>query len=827
MADHKFTLEEILNEYSEDGKRSGIQRTKKGPISHGKLETEKLVIAATSKAPLARGRAGYREVRRSLPEDNEEKLVDIKSTISHIKAAKEATAAKESEIPELMRERFPTQQLRRGKVSFIHAAGAKQYSNTYVSQGENSYDGAVKLIEEESATEEKAVQSLHQPSIRQMQDSTRAREKQKKNRRRKTESSYAKESVTGQFSSAKEFCQQEKAPVSRRKWEEETDYYYQGKQETTSTHNLRQRVRSHAFGVDAQKRHPDNLGVIRRNLIGLRNVVFFRFAALLLLAIAGAVMAFNETMGNGTIMTLLTPRIYALVQLLMAILGIVIAFPTVKKGIWNLFRFHADSDSAAILPLIPSVIGAILAVLFPSMLQLETVHLFVPCALLALFFNVVGRLLVVRRALRNVNVIARDGQKRVLSYVSQEETAELLARGVVSDFPVVSSVRKAAGVCDIMRYTYSADMADSVCRTLVPIETGVSLLIALGMSFIRMGTDFGAEWFSFFVSLLAMLLTAGCCVASAMVVNLPLERESKKAARSDSAMMGYQSVDDFFDTNALLVEATDLFPQGSVQIQGLKVFSGAKVDEVLLDAASLVQHADSILQHAFAEMIPDQHAIRPVDDFVCKDGLGLCGWIQNRRVLFGSREMMANHNIEGLPTKTREAELVEGDGDVLYLSVSGVLSAMFSISITADEKVRQQMQALRQEKIALIIRSVDCSVTLMRLSSLFQFPEHLLKIVPTSMHHLFQRETSDVGCVSASMTVGGTGFGAASLLLGARRVRRAAQVGIILQVVSVLLGICLVMMHIVTGAYAEMTAQFFWIYHVVLTVLTAFAVRIR
>ena len=25
MADHKFTLEEILNEYSEDGRRSGIR----------------------------------------------------------------------------------------------------------------------------------------------------------------------------------------------------------------------------------------------------------------------------------------------------------------------------------------------------------------------------------------------------------------------------------------------------------------------------------------------------------------------------------------------------------------------------------------------------------------------------------------------------------------------------------------------------------------------------------------------------------------------------------------------------------------------------------
>lgn len=46
---------------------------------------------------------------------------------------------------------------------------------------------------------------------------------------------------------------------------------------------------------------------------------------------------------------------------------------------------------------------------------------------------------------------------------------------------------------------------------------------------------------------------------------------------------------------------------------------------------------------------------------------------------------------------------------MLYLSVSGVLAAMFSVRITADPKVKRQMQALRQERVALVLRSVDCS----------------------------------------------------------------------------------------------------------------------
>ena len=820
MADHKFTLEEILNEYSADGKRSGIRHTSEQPLSRGTLETEKLVNAATSERPLSRERAGYDTV--APPPENAEELVDIKSTISHIKASKAAQAAQEADAAPVLRERFPTQHLRRENVSFVNAAGAGRYQASYTETGDSGYDGAVKLMEEDTAAPQR-----HRPNVRQMEDSTRAREKKKKRRRNVPDSAYLKESVTGEFQRAEPVGTDEEPPVSRRHWEEEQDYYYQGSQQTSRFRPVRQRVRSHTFGADAEKRQPDNLELVKKTLENLRNVVFFRFIAVLVLTVAGAVLACTEVLGNGAFTALVTPRGYGIIQLALGLLGLGVMFPTVKNGLWNLLRFHADSDSMAVLPLVPALLGAVCVVISPDVLAMDTVHLYVPCALLALFCNIIGRLLMVRRALRNVNVISREGQKRVLSYVSQEETAELLTRGVLHDIPIVTAVRKADGLCDILRYSYSTDMADGLCRTMTPICGIVTLLIAVGMTLIRMGTAVGMPWISFLCSMLALLQTASCCTASALVVNLPLERESRRAAASNSAMLGYQSVDDFFDTNALLVEANDLFPKGSVQIEGMKVFSGAKVDDVLLDAASLVHHGDSMLQGAFAEMIPDVGTLLPVDEFVCEDGQGFCGWIANQRVLFGSREMMANHNIEGLPTKTREAELAEGNGDVLYLSVSGMLAALFSIRITADPHVKRQMQALRQERVALILRSVDCSVSLQRLSALFDFPESYLKIIPTSMHHLFQRETGGLGCVSASMTVGDSGFGAGALLLGARRVRRAAVIGVILLVVAGLLGMSLAMIHVVTGAYEKMTAYFFLIYHVILTVVTALAVRLR
>ncbi|MFQ9094426.1 MAG: 23S rRNA (guanosine(2251)-2'-O)-methyltransferase RlmB [Ruminococcus sp.] len=244
MADHKFTLEEILNEYSEDGRRSGIRHTSDKPLSHGTLETEKLVNAATSSRPLRQEQAGYDQVVPELSAGDEEQLVDIKSTISHIKADKAAQAARDVDAAPVLRERFPTQHLRRENVSFVKAAGAARYGASYPENGDSGYDGAVMLAEPE--TEEPA--EKHRPNVRQMQDSTRAREKNRKRRRRSPESTYLKESVTGEFQRPDARTVPEEPPASRRHWEEEKDYYYQEKQQTGSFRPIRQRVRSHTFG---------------------------------------------------------------------------------------------------------------------------------------------------------------------------------------------------------------------------------------------------------------------------------------------------------------------------------------------------------------------------------------------------------------------------------------------------------------------------------------------------------------------------------------------------------------------------------------------------
>ena len=103
-------------------------------------------------------------------------------------------------------------------------------------------------------------------------------------------------------------------------------------------------------------------------------------------------------------------------------------------------------------------------------------------------------------------------------------------------------------------------------------------------------------------------------------------------------MLGYQSVEDYYDINSVMIDASTLFPEGTINLCSIKLFSGTKIDEALIEAASLASHGNSILKDLFNDVISGkQKMLSHVENFVYEDSMGLCGWINNRRIIFPFR----------------------------------------------------------------------------------------------------------------------------------------------------------------------------------------------
>ena len=578
---------------------------------------------------------------------------------------------------------------------------------------------------------------------------------------------------------------------------------------------------------------PNQEAEIRVNINLLRYAVFFRTVSLAVLTIIGAFLAIGEssyTLLYPALSQLMTVRGYCFLHLILGLLILFITFPTVINGMRKLFHREADSDTIAAMPLIPCLLTVLATIFVPEPMQHNLVHIFLPVSSFILLMNSIGKLFIIRRATRNFALLTKNFEKYIVTCVQSETAAEELTRGVVQDYPILATIRKTKQMSDFLRHTYASDLADRFSKKLAPIVAGISLLLAAAITGIRIGVlETPAENIPFFCSVLTMLLTAGCSAGIPLTVNLPLDRASKRLCPHGCTLLGYQSVDDFYDVNSILVPAATLFPKQSITISGIKNFSGFQVEEALLDAASMVYAADSILQNAFAALVEEKDGgmLYQVEDCSYEDNLGICGWIRHRRVLLGNREMMMAHHVEGMPTKVRELEMTSGSQDVLYLSVSGVVAGMFVIDITADPMVKRQMQRLKEEQISVVVKSVDSCITLQRLTTLFGVPDSMLKILPSADNDLYEKETAPLQDVSASTIHDGSFFGTARLLLEARSIKRAATTGLLLQVIAVILGLSICIGYILVNGYDNITSQTLLFFQLVMTGLTLLTTRLK
>lgn len=834
MADHKYTVEDILSEYGgSDPKTAPAAKT-----PSGKLEMHRM-LSRTSSASSAQQSSSGRPAAFRRAEDE--------SKINRIK--REVRSSSRPDIESSRAAAFQTLELMREKVSFVNSAAADPRTTPAPKNDRiDGYEGAVRM-EGTGYGGANGEKSIYTPNIRTMDDSTRAKEEKSSGRRKRRSAEnryeYKKDSASEEkFSSDEINTDDESKPfffdlhhadavkfISREAREER-----ERRRRVSAIRRLRKK-RMKMREADEQENGsgsavhiPNNDAEIRANINILRKTVSFRTIALAVLFLIGTALCVIETTGSAydAIISAIGGHGYSLIHMILGMAAVMIAFPTVANGLRYLFVNRADSDSMAAMPIVISTLCAAVSTIAGDGVESKEVHIFVPAAIFILFMNALGKQLIIHRAIKNFSVISGKYEQYVLSYVNNETDAEKLTKGVQPDYPILVSMRKARHMSDFLRYTYSADMGDRFCRRAVPVICGVSLIIAAAITGIRLTVMPGSIVLGFFLSVFSMLLCGGCCAGIMLTANIPLDIAANKLSKRDCGLLGYQSVDEFYDVNSLMVGASSLFPESAVSIEGMKPFRDAKIEDVVLMTFGLANQADSVLKFAFEKMLDrESSSIPAVDSVLYEENYGLSGWIKNRRILLGNREMMIQHNIEGLPSPLREAEYSEEGCEVLYFSVSGVLSAMMLVRITANNRIKYQLHKLVEENIALVVKSVDSFITHQLIAGLYQIPENCVKVVPVAVHEIFDKYTGDAENISASAITSGSAADTIRLLVSARRIRRSAMAGIILQSVAAIIGFGIAFAYIGLSAYTSVTTQMFLMFQIAASLVTAIAVRLK
>lgn len=677
----------------------------------------------------------------------------------------------------------------------------------------------------------------YMPKIRRMSDSTRAREIEKSKKKKKSKKSgftYKRESPEGEYIYTP-------VPENDKKKKKNIPLSPQSINETPispaphadfTSINLTEDFKFDPDSLDIHIEQNESKKIsgdfncyndareTRNNIHELKNSITTRFTMLMVCTLVSIFISFFPVWNSSE-----NPQGFTAFQIIIGMIAIIISAPVITNGMKRLFKLKPDSDSAVAVTAVTVIVSAIIAFFTPELVKSGAVNIYVPASNLALLFNSIGKFLIINRAERNFRVISKEAERYGITCVTDDISAETLTRGTMTDFPVLASMHKTNFLTDFLKYTYSSDISDKFCRRSVPVSIIISAVVSTFITIIR------KESFCEGLSLFSMLICISSCIGMNLVSNLPLNNASKKAIKNNKGIIfGYQSVDDFYDTNSVLVEAKDLFPEISVKLAGMKVFSDSKADEAILEASSLVNYAGSIMKGIFDDVtIGKEKCPYPIENFSYEDSLGLCGWINNKRILFGSRELMTSHNIEGMPTKTKENEFAGDDKEVVYLSVSGNLSAMFVVELKAESNIKYWINQLWQNNVHLIIKSIDSCITLKRLSQIFDIPEEFMRIIPKKLHPEFDEQTKKSVRLSASMACSGRFSEFAQLIISAKTIHSSAVTGLIVQAVSILLGMGMGILMIISKSfgYSGLPSSAILIYNLIFALITYLSVNIK
>ena len=407
------------------------------------------------------------------------------------------------------------------------------------------------------------------------------------------------------------------------------------------------------------------------------------------------------------------PVVYVILSVILLGVAVGVCYRTIGNGLKALFAFNANSDSAAAVAAVAVGVQTLLSVFFPRELVDGELHLYGVLLAAILFVNSAGKLCMLRRIHSNFRFVTSREDKYSLRLYDDYNTSLKMAKDAVAEKPVIAYQCRAGFLKRFLELSYTPDPSESASQVLAPMGLIASLVLCIACLLITRSVPTALSAFA-----------AACCacvaVANMAAVNLPISRLCKTARRAGAMVVGYEAVDRLGDVNAVLVDAEELFPRGTVVLGGIKTFGDrAGAEEAIMAASALMRETGGPLSGVFDQVISENEDTLPqVEDFTYEDGGGIVGQVDGKTVYIGSRALLINHHIE-VPAREEESQFTAGNKSVIYIAVEGSIAALLVLTYTADRRRKNELQRLEDSGVSILVRTTDPNVTGALVSRLF------------------------------------------------------------------------------------------------------------
>ena len=359
-------------------------------------------------------------------------------------------------------------------------------------------------------------------------------------------------------------------------------------------------------------------------------------------------------------------RLASLVALVAHITVLLLGLDVVTAGITSLFRGRPGAESMIVLSSLASILDTVIIAASGSG-ERGIPYLVIPSA--AIFFALRGGWHLARGCHDTFLTLFHSGEPSVITL---EELADR------KDKVFIKSRRETAG---FIRRTEEPTASEMLAGTAFFPMAAVSLALALA---IAVGSgDMGAFFHVF------ALMTA-LCAAFGWLYSFPtlFSRTARHLMLRGSALAGWSGARDAGKSRRLVLTDTDIFPEDTVEITGVRLLDKTRAQEIISYTGSMLTTAGTGTASVFTELMRRQKAaLQQVEDFTVGEG-GCKGTIQYQEIRVGTVGYMHLSGVK-IPDKLR----VE---NALYTAVAGELAGVFLFRYRPMASVQRALFALRK-----------------------------------------------------------------------------------------------------------------------------------
>lgn len=231
---------------------------------------------------------------------------------------------------------------------------------------------------------------------------------------------------------------------------------------------------------------------------------------------------------------------------------------------------------------------------------------------------------------------------------------------------------------------------------LVPVIF-VGTLVFAGLATLGKGLDE-----SFLVSWSAVL-AASCSLALPIVWTLPWSGLARQLQKTNCAVAGWVGASAISRQKALVVGDEDLFPPGTMKINGIKLY-GEEMRRAVTYAASVMKETGSGLRRIFDDLLRGENGrYMKMENFSFYEEGGWSADYRGETVLLGTASFMRKMDVR-LPGNLNVKTAV-------FLAVDRQLLAVFAVKYEPAENVGWALKILKRNAITPVLAARDPNIT--------------------------------------------------------------------------------------------------------------------